>query len=173
MSISVGNRKRLRSGLFGRYFNTYFADNMSNLTSPTNSEVRTQLSSYSVGTTDTWLFRGYFLPDVTATNWRFRTRSDDASYVWIGSDSIAFDTSLDTSNAIVDNGGQHGLQARTSSDVSLTSGVFYPFAVVIGNNNGPGALTLTFSSDGGSNYSSDGEGFFFFSPYAPNGFNLE
>jgi len=166
-------KQRLRSGLFGRYFNTYFADDMSSLTTPTNTDVQTQLSSYSVGTTDTWLFRGYFLPDVTATDWRFRTNSDDASYVWIGSDSTAVDTSLNTGNAIVNNGGTHSAQTRTSSNVSLTAGVFYPFAVVIGNNTGPGTLTLEFSSDGGSNYSSDGEGFFFYNPYAPNGYNIE
>jgi len=166
-------KQRLRSGLFGRYFNTYFSDNMGNLTNSTNSEIRSTWSSYSVGTTDTWLFRGYFLPDVTATNWRFRTNSDDASFVWIGSNSTAVDTSLDTDNAVVDNGGLHGAQTRTSSNVSLTAGVFYPFTVVIGNNTGPGTLTLSFSSDGGSNYSSDGNGFFFYNPYAPNGFNLE
>ena len=169
----VSQKQRAQVGLFGRYFNTYFSDNMGNLTTPTNSEIRSSWSSYSVGTTDTWLFRGYFFPDVTATNWRFRTNSDDASYVWIGSDSTAVDTSLNTSNAIVNNGGLHGAQTRTSSNVSLTEGVFYPFAVVIGNNSGPGILTLEFSSDGGSNYSSDGEGFFFYNPYAPNGFNLE
>ena len=87
-------KKRLQSGLFGRYFNTYFSDNMGNLTTATNSEVRTQLSSFSVGTTDTWLFRGYFRADTTSTTWQFRTNSDDASFVWIGSDSTAIDTSL-------------------------------------------------------------------------------
>ena len=166
-------KQRLRSGLFGRYFDTYFADDMTSLTTPTSTDVQTQLSSYSVGTTDTWLFRGYFLPDVTATDWRFRTTSDDASYVWIGTNSTAIDTSLATGNSVVNNGGLHGSQTRTSSNVSLTAGVFYPFAVVIGNNTGPGTLTLEFSSDGGSNYSSDGEGFFFYNPYAPNGYNIE
>ena len=172
MSIAVGNRKRLRSGLFGRYFNTYFADNMSNLTSPTNSEVRTQLSSYSVGTTDTWLFRGYFLPDTTSSSWQFRTTSDDASYVWVGSNSTAADTALDDDDAVVDNGGLHGSQTRTSGNIPLNAGQYYPFAVVIGNNTGPGILTLEFRVDGGS-WQSDGAGFYFYSPYAPNGFNLQ
>lgn len=166
-------KQRLQNGLFGRYFNNYFSDNMSNLTNPTNSDIQTQLSSYSVGTTDTWLFRGYFLADTTATNWRFRTNSDDASFVWIGSDSTATDTNLNTSNVVVNNGGLHGAQTRTSSNISLTEGVFYPFAVVIGNNNGPGTLTLSFSSNGGTNYSTNGLGYFFYNPYAPNGFNLE
>ena len=165
-------KKRLQSGLFGRYFNTYFSDNMGNLTTATNSEVRTQLSSYSVGTTDTWLFRGYFRADTTSTSWQFRTTSDDGSFVWIGSDSTAVDTSLDTDNAVVDNGGLHGAETRTSNNISLTDGVLYPFAVVIGNNSGPGILTLEWRVNSGT-WESDGAGYLFYNPYAPNGHNLE
>ena len=169
----VLNKQRLRNGLYGRYFNNYFSDNMSNLTNSTNSDVRTQLSSYSVSETDTWMFRGYFLANTTATNWQFRTNSDDASYVWIGSNSTSVDTGLNTSNAAVNNGGTHSAQTRTSSNVSLTEGVYYPFAVIIGNNSGPGTLTLEFSSNGGTNWQSDGNGFYFHNPYAPNGYNIE
>jgi hypothetical protein len=165
-------KKRLQSGLFGRYFNTYFSDNMGNLTTATNSEVRTQLSSYSVGTTDTWLFRGYFRADTTSTTWQFRTNSDDASYVWIGTNSTAIDTALDTDNAVVDNGGTHSAQTRTSNNISLTNGVLYPFAVVIGNNSGPGTLTLEWRVNSGT-WESDGAGYLFYNPYAPNGFNLQ
>lgn len=172
MSITVGNRKRLLSGLFGRYFNTYFSDNMANLTSPTNSEVITQLSSYSIGTTDTWLFRGFFMPDTTSSNWQFRTNSDDASFVWIGTNSALIDTSLDDDDAVVDNGGVHSTRTRTSGNIPLNAGQYYPFAVVGGNNSGPGILTLEFRVDGGS-WQSDGSGFYFYNPYAPNGFNLE
>ena len=171
MSI-VYKKRRLQSGLFGRYFNTYFSDNMGNLTTPTNSEVRTQLSSYSVGTTDTWLFRGYFLADTTSTTWQFRTNSDDASFVWIGTNSTAIDTALDTDNAVVDNGGTHSARTRTSNNISLTDGVLYPFAVVIGNNTGPGSLTLEWRVNSGT-WESDGAGYLFYNPYAPNGHNLE
>ena len=166
-------KQRLQSGLFGRYFNTYFSDNTGNLTNPTNSDIRTQLNSYSVGTTDTWLFRGYFLANTTASNWRFRTTSDDASFAWVGSNSTSTDTNLNTSNAVVNNGGTHSEQTRTSSDLSLTSGLLYPIAIVGGNNTGPGTLTLEFSNNGGGNWQSDGAGFFFYNPYAPNGYNVE
>lgn len=168
-------KDKLQLGLYGRYFNTYFSDNMSNLTTVGTEapQVRSSWNSYSVGNTDTWLFRGYFLADTTASNWRFRTTSDDASYVWIGTNSTAIDTSLNTSNAVVNNGGLHGTQTRTSSDISLTSGILYPFAVVIGNNSGPGVLTLEFSSNGGSSYDDNGEGYFFHNPYAANGYNLD
>lgn len=168
----VGKRLRLSAGLFGRYFNTYFSDNMANLTSPTNSLVRTQLNNFSVGTTDTWLFRGYFLPDTTSTSWQFRTNSDDASYVWIGTNSTAVDTSLDENDAIVDNGGLHGAQTRVSGDISLNADQYYPFAVVVGNNTGPGILTLEWRVNNGS-WQSNGVGYLFYNAHAPNGFNLE
>ena len=169
----VLNKQRLRNGLYGRYFNNYFADNMSNLTNPTDSIVRGNINSYSVGATDTWMFRGYFLANTTSSNWKFRTNSDDASYVWIGSNSTSADTGLNTSNAVVDNGGTHSAQTRTSSNISLTENVYYPFAVIIGNNSGPGTLTLEFSNNGGTNWQSDGAGFYFHNPYAPNGYNLQ
>ena len=172
MAIIIGKRKSLLPGLFGRRFDNYFSDDMSNLTTPVATDIETQLNSYSVGTTDTWLFRGYFLANTTATNWRFRTNSDDASYVWIGTDSTGADTALDPNNAVVDNGGLHGAQTRTSNNISLTGGVFYPLAVVIGNNTGPGVLTFSFSSNGGASYSTNGNGLFFYNPYAENGFNL-
>ena len=48
MSI-VLKKRRLQSGLFGRYFNTYFSDNMGNLTTPTNTDVQTQLEQQTLG----------------------------------------------------------------------------------------------------------------------------
>jgi hypothetical protein len=175
MAVFVGKPKRLLSGLYGRFFNTYFSDNMNNLSSPNHAsppDIRTQLSSSIIPTSQTWLFRGYFNPDVSSASWKFRTNSDDASYVWIGANSEPTDTSLNVSDAIVDNGGTHSAQTRTSGQVSLTAGVFYPFAVVIGNNTGPGTLTLEWQVNNGS-WSSDGAGYLFHNPYAQNGYNLE
>ena len=166
-------KRRLENGLLGRYFNLYFQDNMGSLTSPGAVVVNTSISSYSVDTTDTWLFRGYFLADTTSTQWRFRTTSDDASWLWVGSNSTAADTSLNTSNAVVNNGGAHSSRTRTSGNLSLTAGVFYPIAVVVGNNTGPGILTVEFSSNGGTTWNATGTGYYFYNPYAPNGYNLE
>ena len=167
----IVQRQRLLTGLHGRRFNTYFSDNMANLTTPDGTtENRSSWSSYPIGTTDTWIFRGYFLADTTSTTWRFRTTSDDASYVWIGSNARASDTSLNTEDAVVDNGGIHSSRTRSSGAISLTGGVFYPIAIVVGNNTGPGSLTLSWSA--GSIYSSDGDGYFFRNPKALNGYNL-
>ena len=61
-----------------------------------------------------WL--GYFLPSTTET-YTFFTSSDDASYVWVGSNSLSGFT---TGNATVNNGGEHAVQ-EASGTISLAN----------------------------------------------------
>ena len=86
-----------------------------------------------------WL--GYFLPNTTET-YTFFTASDDASYVWVGSNAISGFT---TENAIVNNGGLHGNQER-SGTISLTSGVYYPIRIQFGERGGGDVLTFNYST---------------------------
>ena len=86
-----------------------------------------------------WL--GYFLPSTTET-YTFFTSSDDASYVWVGSNAI---TGFTTANAIVNNGGAHGNQER-SGTISLTSGVYYPIRIQFGEASGGDVLTFNYST---------------------------
>ena len=169
--ISIPNRTPVVS-LMGRQFTGYFADNMGNLTTPNGTtQTVNQLNSFSVGTTTTWLFRGYFIPNVTSTTWRFRTTSDDASYLWIGTSAVNGDTTLPTGSATIDNGGLHGSRTVTSGNLSLNAGTVYAFAVVIGNNTGPGSLTVDWSTTN-SNWQSNGTNLYFRNPRAANGYNL-
>ena len=86
-----------------------------------------------------WL--GYFLPSTTET-YTFFTSSDDASYVWVGSNAIAGFT---TANAIVNNGGAHGVIER-SGTISLTAGVYYPIRIQFGEASGGDAMTFYYST---------------------------
>lgn len=86
-----------------------------------------------------WL--GYFLPATTET-YTFYTSSDDASYVWVGSTALSGFT---TANAIVNNGGAHGVTER-SGTVSLTAGVYYPIRIQFGEAGGGDALSFSFST---------------------------
>ena len=168
----IANTQRLFSQLRGRRFNLYFADNMGNLTNPSDDvDLVSELNNYSIGTTDTWLFRGYFIPNTTSSTWQFRTTSDDASYLWIGTNANQTDTNLDPDNAAVDNGGLHGTRTRTSSNLSLTSGVIYPFSVVGGNNTGPGILTVQWRPNSSTAWSGDGSNLYRRNPKADNGYN--
>ena len=86
-----------------------------------------------------WL--GYFLPSTTET-YTFFTASDDASYVWVGSNALSGFT---TANATVNNGGAHGV-VETSGTASLTSGVYYPIRIQFGEANGGDAMTFNYST---------------------------
>ena len=177
----VSARQFLFSQLRGRRFDVYLApsgtdnDDMGRLTTANlEGSVNTvsQLNGFSITTSTTWLFRGYFVPDSTTTTWQFRTTSDDASYLWIGvnANSTA-DTNLNLNNAAVDNGGRHGSRTRTSGNLSLTSGVRYPFAVVAGNDGGPGSITVEWRPNTSTAWASDGSNLYFRNPKAANGYN--
>lgn len=167
----IVSRQPVLSGLRGRQFSTYFADNMSNLSTPNGSTTTlNRISSITLGTTTTWLYRGLFRPSSTEA-YQFRTTSDDASYVWIGSSAEVADTALNTSNAIVNNGGLHGSTTVTGGKIALTQGVYYPIAIVAGNNTGPGTITVEFT-DGVFGWIADATGYYFRNPKAANGYNL-
>jgi len=86
-----------------------------------------------------WL--GYFLPSTTET-YTFFTSSDDASYVWVGSNALSGFT---TANATVNNGGAHGNQERSGTS-SLTAGVYYPIRIQFGEQGGGDVLTFNYST---------------------------
>ena len=179
MTIFSFQKHNLVEGLFRRRFNVYHADNPGNLVEGqlegTDAAV-TQINGFDMGPThsrDSFVFRGYFRPDTTATNWRFRTNSDDGSFVWLGDDAIPNTVDLNTSNVVVDNGGEHGAATVTSGNQSLTAGVLYPIAIIAGNNTGPGSLTFSVSRNGGTNYFTDLSDLVFYDPSADNGFNID
>jgi hypothetical protein len=140
------------AGLFKTTYAGYFADVPSFFatatpttygTNPSTSVQTTAISEASSGDGSNfsiqWL--GYFLPSTTET-YTFFTASDDASYVWMGSNAL---TGFTTANAIVNNGGAHGVQER-SGTISLTSGVYYPIRIQFGEASGGDAMTFNYST---------------------------
>ena len=156
--ITIGSGVRIipdityTAGLFNTTFSGYFADNVSFFatatpttfgTNPATSVQTTAITEAASGDGSNfscqWL--GYFLPSTTET-YTFFTSSDDASYVWIGSNAI---TGFTTANAIVNNGGAHGNQER-SGTISLTSGVYYPIRIQFGEASGGDVMTFNYST---------------------------
>ena len=86
-------------------------------------------------------WRGFFLPPKTDT-YTFYTNSDDASYLWIGDTAVSGFT---TANAIVNNGGLHGLE-EASGSIELVEGIYYPIRIQCGNNQAGGACLVSWSS---------------------------
>ena len=140
------------AGLYKTTYAGYFADvpsffaTATPTTYGTNPSTSVQTTAITEAASDDgsnfscqWL--GYFLPSTTET-YTFFTSSDDASYVWVGSNAI---TGFTTANAIVNNGGAHGNQER-SGTISLTAGVYYPIRIQFGEAGGGDVMTFNYST---------------------------
>jgi hypothetical protein len=89
-------------------------------------------------------YKGYFLATYTGTH-TFYLSSDDGSFMWIGPTAL---TGYTTANALVQNGGLHGVQ-EVSATISLVAGTYYPVRIQFGNGpSGPGALTASYAHSG-------------------------
>jgi hypothetical protein len=140
------------AGVYKTTYAGYFADNVSFFTAATpqafgsNPATSIQTTAISEAATDDgtnfscqWL--GYFKPTTTET-YTFYTSSDDASYMWIGSNA---QSGFTTANATVNNGGAHGALEKFGS-IALTAGVYYPIRVQFGEIGGGDVLTFNYST---------------------------
>ena len=89
-------------------------------------------------------YKGYFLATYTGTH-TFYLNSDDGSFMWIGPTAL---TGFTTANALVKNGGLHGL-TEVSATISLVAGTYYPIRIQFGNGPaGPGELYASYAHSG-------------------------
>jgi hypothetical protein len=169
----------LIDGLNWSYYQAYFNDNVNffntaahfsrngiattftNLTNSTNNVSLPQLNSVSIQ----WL--GFFKPDISG-DWTFFTNSDDASYVWIGETALSGYT---TTNALVNNGGLHGMQIR-SGTINLVENTFYPIRIQYGNNTGPLGFEFYFTPPDSSTDIFNGTGYLFTNINSINALNV-
>lgn len=146
------NRNPYLAGLYKTTYSGYFADNVSFFATATpasvggNPATSVQTTSIFEPATDDgsnfscqWL--GYFKP-TTSETYTFFTSSDDASYVWVGSNAV---TGFTTANAVVNNGGLHG-NAEKFGTIALTAGVYYPIRIQFGELNGGDVMTFNYST---------------------------
>lgn len=124
--------------LFRTYkaFATGITTNMTNLTSATNGTytINGSATNFSVE----WV--GQFYPPTTGS-YTFYLNSDDASYLWIGSNASSGYT---TANANINNGGLHGM-VNVSYTVTLTGGTLYPIRIQYGQKEGGYDLQFSFT----------------------------
>ena len=147
---------------------------------PDAESVSTSISSFTISTTDAVIWRGYFLPDQDSTTWQFRTNSDDASFLWINREdtgeprNAAQQTNANMVNgdSTVNNGGLHSAQTRTSGNITLNAGIYYPICVFAANNTGPGTCTVEFRRDSGT-WQSNGAGFYFYDAGTDDGYHID
>jgi len=140
------------AGVYKTTYSGYFADNVSFFATATPASVggnpATSVQTTSIfepsqndGENFSCQWLGYFKPTTTET-YTFFTSSDDASYMWIGSNA---QTGFTTSNSTVNNGGLHGTTER-SGTASLTAGTYYPIRIQFGELSGGDVMTFNYST---------------------------
>ena len=140
------------AGVYKTTYSGYFNDNVSFFATATPASVggnpATSVQTTSIfepaqddGTDFSCQWLGYFKPTTTQT-YTFFTSSDDASYVWVGSNAISGFT---TANATVNNGGLHGNVEKFGS-ISLTADTYYPIRIQFGERNGGDVMTFNYST---------------------------
>jgi len=134
------------AGLFRTTYSGYFADVVSFFATATATATTVQATVIEEPATDDgssfsmqWL--GYFRPTTTET-YTFFLSSDDASFLWIGSNALSGFT---TANATVNNGGLHG-PVEFSGTAALTAGVYYPIRIQFGEQGGGDVMTFNHST---------------------------
>jgi hypothetical protein len=146
-------------GFIVRVYNGgYFADNVnwfaSNTVNYTASNI-TIMSNISTATNGNKLvngaenysvqWTGYFYCLSTGSH-TFFTESDDASYLWLGSNAISGFTSI---NALVNNGGPHAVQQRSGTS-NLTANTYYPIRMQFGELGGGDDMRVSFTPPSGT-----------------------
>ena len=140
------------AGLYKTTYSGYFNDNVGFFDTATPASVggnpATSVQTTSIfepaqddGSNFSCQWLGYFKP-TTSETYTFFTSSDDASYVWIGNNSISGFT---TTNSTVNNGGLHGNNEESGS-IALIAGTYYPIRIQFGELNGGDVMTFSYST---------------------------
>lgn len=113
---------------------------------------------YSSLGTMTSMYSGYLIPDVSG-EWKFRIRSDDASYLWLGNDAIVKYASS-TFGAQLRNPGTHEPISKEFS-INLVKDKVYPIRIYYGNGGSYGTFEFTLQPPGYAGFQKDTTGLFF------------
>jgi hypothetical protein len=133
-----------KDGLYVRYINGYFADNLPfvSTTAAVNTPYLETMGPnianiesgsgmtvpINVNDNFTLVWTGYFYAPVSG-KYTFKLSSDDASYMWLGSNALSGNT---VQNANINNAGIHAMKVK-SADITLTSETYYPLLIIYGD----------------------------------------
>jgi hypothetical protein len=134
------------AGLYRTRYTGYFADSVTwfatataEVTTVQTTVIEEPISEDGNSFSMQWL--GYFVPSTTET-YTFFLNSDDASYLWIGSNAVS---GFSTANATINNGGLHG-PIEVSGTAALTADVYYPVRIQYGENGGGDVMFFNYST---------------------------
>ncbi|MEI6742122.1 MAG: Ig-like domain-containing protein [bacterium] len=147
------------SGLAGVRYVNYYNDNVNWFATATRhgqTVTSTSIQSFTSSADNySWQWLGTFRAGVGGS-YSFCTASDDASHLWIGATAT---TGFTTANAVVNNGGAHGVVTRCGN-ITLSAGAEYPIRIQFGEAGGGDVMNVYFTPPGGS-ATYNGTGYYF------------
>jgi len=147
------------SGLTGTRYVNYYNDNPNWFATATlqgQTVTSTQIQNFTSSSDFySWQWLGTFRSAAAGT-YRFCTASDDASHLWVGATATSGFT---TSNAIVNNGGQHPVVTQCGN-VTLAALTNYPIRIQFGEAGGGDSMDVYFTPPGGT-ATYNGTGYFY------------
>ena len=147
------------AGLTGTRYVNYYSDNpdwFATATLQGQTVTSTQIQNFTSSSDYySWQWLGTFRSSAAGT-YNFCTASDDASHLWVGATAASGFT---TANAIVNNGGLHGVNTRCGN-VTLAASSSYPIRIQFGEWGGGDIMSVYFTPPGGS-ATYNGTGYFF------------
>jgi alpha-tubulin suppressor-like RCC1 family protein len=149
----------MTSGLAGVRYVNYYNDNVNWFATATahgQTVTSTSIESFTSSADNySWQWLGTFRASVGGS-YNFCTASDDASHLWIGATAT---TGFTTANAVVNNGGAHGVITRCGN-ITLSAGTEYPIRIQFGEAGGGDMMSVNFTPPGGSQ-TYNGTGYYF------------
>lgn len=136
-STNVGFTQQRYQGYYNDNYTGYFIDSRKDGV----SAVVTSIILGDEGSNYSYKWSAIFVPDQSGS-WTFRTQSDDASHVLVGS------------SLVVNNGGTHGNDVKTGS-INLTSGTSYDLRIYYGELSGGASMTFAYRVPGSNTYVSN------------------
>ena len=149
----------MTSGLAGVRYVNYYNDNVNWFATATphgQTFTSTSIQNFTSSADNySWQWLGTFRASVGGS-YSFCTASDDASHLWLGATAT---TGFTTSNALVNNGGAHGVVTRCGN-ITLSAGAEYPIRIQFGEAGGGDVMSVYFTPPGGS-ATYNGTGYYF------------
>jgi hypothetical protein len=150
-------------GIRATRYEGYFGDNPDyfTFTAQTSTSIVTNTLLSSIGDYYSYQFLGFFVAPTTGS-YSFRTTSDDASYMWLGSTAVSGYT---VGNSLINNGGIHG-NATVTSSINLVANETYYIRLQFGENAGGDYFLFEYLLPGGA-WSSNLDNGAFYASYSP------
>jgi hypothetical protein len=140
-AMAPGHNAGYQQGLYKRTYTGYFGGVptwFATATLTSTNKIVGSINDAGVPVTTSYQFLGYFKAPYSET-FTFTMNTDDEGFLWVGTNALA--ANFNAGNALITTN-----NTTVSNTVGLTAGQIYALRIQVGNNLGPGLISLTVSS---------------------------